>query len=758
MRAGVTNTGPRMDSRSSQPRTRAVNGRPRPTEIWSALTAMVWLPCPLYHSFGSRFSFLRSGLIAVVWLPWLLFQMRSARLRLHLTRRLPGDDLLHLVLRPGDRVLGGGAGDRLRHHVRQDVGVGDELHPVRRGGGPAVGVVLHALALQCGVLGIGPQHRVVLELLEHGKVEGVSRHDVLVVHLALAEEVADPLLGGLDVLGELPDPDVPRRGRIVTPAGSAQAPMVVDAVGGDQLALLGHDVRRHRVVDPPRLALLERLVVARVGPGQHLGLHAVIEHLLVPLDGLHGARRVDLHRLAVLVHLHAAERPQHRARRRDRVVVLTDGDPHRVAHLLELFPDDVEVLPRVRDLEGGLLEEVLPVGGDEDVVVLGHRAPHPIDVRALVGRPEGLAVLLLEPGDHVRDVDELRLVEPREVHPHLHHVVPGLGLDLGGVLGLLGAHVGDVVDLQLDAGVLGEALADLGQLLVGRGGEVVPAEVADLALLAAGGSHPGGQDPGETGTGRGQELTAIERSHERLLLGEDTDRDTGSWVLADSTSRPRRLSRARGGATANQRAMETIRPAASHGSGRPGPTTSRSGRLATSGRRPSEHSISPSTRVLRMRTTRARSDGVSPMQFIAFSTASRSVSNTSGSLAPLGAQAVRVLMAVGFQSILSASRRVVKSALPMPVALPPLSSVRSRATIQRIFGSAGNGSWGFEGRPMTLVSMPEPEMFLPISSTIRTSMAGNGRRAIQARASLSRRRSPASRSAALKASTHAVSS
>ena len=49
--------------------------------------------------------------------------------------------------------------------------------------------------------------------------------------------------------------------------------------------------------------------------------------------------------------------------------------------------------------------------------------------------------------------DELRLVEPREVHAHLHHVVAGLGLDLGRVLGLLRPHVGDVVDLELDAAV-----------------------------------------------------------------------------------------------------------------------------------------------------------------------------------------------------------------------------------------------------------------------------------------------------------------
>ena len=71
-----------------------------------------------------------------------------------------------------------------------------------------------------------------------------------------------------------------------------------------------------------------------------------------------------------------------------------------------------------------------------------------------------------------------------------------------------------------------------------------------------------------------------------------------------------------------------------------------------------------------MRITRARSGGVRPMQDSAVSTASRSVSKVAGILAPLGAQAVMQLISVGFMSILSTSRRVVKSALPMPVALP----------------------------------------------------------------------------------------
>jgi len=52
------------------------------------------------------------------------------------------------------------------------------------------------------------------------------------------------------------------------------------------------------------------------------------------------------------------------------------------------------------------------------------------------------------------------------VHAHLDEVVTGLRLDLGRVLRLLRPHVRDVVDLQLDAGVLREPLADLAELLV----------------------------------------------------------------------------------------------------------------------------------------------------------------------------------------------------------------------------------------------------------------------------------------------------
>jgi len=96
----------------------------------------------------------------------------------------------------------------------------------------------------------------------------------------------------------------------------------------------------------------------------------------------------------------------------------------------------------------------------------------------------------------------------------LDEIVPGLGLHLGGVLGLLRAHVGDVVDLELDARVLGEALADLGQLLVGRRSEVVPAKVRDLPLLPACGRHTGRENPGQPCAGGGEKLSAVHRIHE----------------------------------------------------------------------------------------------------------------------------------------------------------------------------------------------------------------------------------------------------
>ena len=60
---------------------------------------------------------------------------------------------------------------------------------------------------------------------------------------------------------------------------------------------------------------------------------------------------------------------------------------------------------------------------------------------------------------------------------------------------------------------------------------------------------------------------------------------------------------------------------------------------------------------------------------------------------------------------------VQNSAMPMPMALPCVASVRPRTTIRLTLGhSSSTASWSLNLRPTTLVSMPVPLMFLPISS------------------------------------------
>src|SRR5262245_8312520 len=60
----------------------------------------------------------------------------------------PGDDLLHLAIGPGHRLLGRRAGDGLGQHVGEDEGIGYELDLVAGRRRPAVAVELHALLLQ----------------------------------------------------------------------------------------------------------------------------------------------------------------------------------------------------------------------------------------------------------------------------------------------------------------------------------------------------------------------------------------------------------------------------------------------------------------------------------------------------------------------------------------------------------------------------------------------------------------------------------
>src|SRR5690348_5065592 len=102
---------------------------------------------------------------------------------------------------------------------------------------------------------------------------------------------------------------------------------MIDRVGAGELLLARDDVGADRIVDPAGLALLERLVVAGVRPGEDFGLHAVAVHLPVPLYDLGGLLRVDPDGLAVLVDLQGAVAPHDGRAGRDRVEVLADGYP-----------------------------------------------------------------------------------------------------------------------------------------------------------------------------------------------------------------------------------------------------------------------------------------------------------------------------------------------------------------------------------------------------------------------------------------------
>src|SRR5439155_21439152 len=120
-------------------------------------------------------------------------------------------------------------------------GVGDERDRVRGRRRPSIGVLLDPLASEGGVLGVRADYWMVLELVVDWQIERVARHDVLVVDLSLAEQVPDPLLGRLDVLRELPDADVARSVGLVAALGAAEAPVVVDAIGGGERPLLCYD-------------------------------------------------------------------------------------------------------------------------------------------------------------------------------------------------------------------------------------------------------------------------------------------------------------------------------------------------------------------------------------------------------------------------------------------------------------------------------------------------------------------------------------
>jgi uncharacterized membrane protein YgcG len=119
----------------------------------------------------------------------------------------------------------------------------------------------------------------------------------------------------------------------------------------------------------------------------------------------------------------------------------------------------------------------------------------------------------------------------------------------------------------------------------------------------------------------------------------------------------------------------------------------------------------------------------------------------------LGWAAVMQFTTVVRQSIARIRRDVAKSASPMPYALPRVS-----AEIRTKGASRAGRTRGVRFRPSTFVSMPEPLMFFPISSTMRRSGRSTGSRGNQRRASTRSSFSRGSNSSGGTASTWAVSS
>ena len=444
-----------------------------------------------------------------------------------------------LLLRPVHGALGRHAVDGLGDHVGHDVVVVDALHRLARLGRPAARVRVLGLLGQHGELRVPRPDRVVGEVLERRVVEGVRRHDPG-VEVLLLEEVGDELLGQLLVLRELPDAHAQVRRRRVDARRPAGAVVVVDVVGDGLLVGERGIVRADRVVDPGALAGEDEAVVARVVPGQDLGLHRVLVELLVPLDDLRRLVGDDARGLAVgLEHLGALG-PRHRPVRRMRVRAVADGNADRVALLLEHLALLQQLVPGLRGmLEAGLLEVGHVVGAREGDPEPGDGLPAGLGLAALRREVVPAAALLADLLDHVVHGDEEILVEEGVGARRPVHVVAGLGLGLGRDLGR---------HLQMRHGVhahravigLAEGLGLLAELVVGGGDEVVPGEEGQLALLGEGGSLAEGEPGGHSGGGAGGRAEELTSGRDRAIGRVHPGPPSGQWGIGSEAREPGR--------------------------------------------------------------------------------------------------------------------------------------------------------------------------------------------------------------------------
>ena len=181
-------------------------------------------------------------------------------------------------------------------------------------------------------------------------------------------------------------------------------------------------------------------------------------------------------------------------------------------------------------LSGGVLEVAVVLGGLLEVgrvVGAGERDPEPRDrlpaglgLAALRRERIPSAALLAHLRDEVVQAHEVVLVEEGVGAGRPVHVVPRLGLGLGGDLGRH-LQVGHGVHAHRAVVGLAEGLCLLSELVVRGRNEVVPGQERQLPLLGEGGRLAKGEPRGHAGGGaggRGKELasggaSAIGRLH-----------------------------------------------------------------------------------------------------------------------------------------------------------------------------------------------------------------------------------------------------
>jgi hypothetical protein len=257
----------------------------------------------------------------------------------------------------------------------------------------------------------------------------------------------------------------------------------------------------------------QEAVVGRVVPREHFGIHRVLVELLVPLDDLRRLVAVDRRCLAVRLEHLAARGPEHGPERDVGVGALADGNPDRVALLLEDLPRLQQVVPRLRRLHAGFLELRFVIASHERDPEPRHGSPAGRGETRLLGERIPAAVLRPQVVDEIADVYQLLLVEKGVRGAGDDDVVSRLGRNLRRAFG---EHLrtGDRVDPHGHAGLLAEDVGLAPKLVVRSGNEMVEAEHRQLTLL-------------------GERRGAIERDrrpggHDRRALEEAAARDQGA--------------------------------------------------------------------------------------------------------------------------------------------------------------------------------------------------------------------------------------